>query len=128
MTKTILLNKGTVDKYIGDAIMAFWGAPSPAPEHALLACRCALQCRSFLNALAGEAARGGAPVFRTRMGINSGELIVGNMGYEERMNYTVMGDHVNLASRLEGLNNITARRSSSASTPTLRRRAPSKRE
>jgi adenylate cyclase len=104
MTKIILRNRGTVDKYIGDAIMAFWGAPTAAPEHALLACRCALQCRSFLNALAGEAARSGAPVFRTRMGINSGELIVGNMGYEERMNYTVIGDHVNLASRLEGLN------------------------
>lgn len=104
MTKIILRNRGTVDKYIGDAIMAFWGAPSAAPDHALLACRCALQCRTFLNALSGEAARSGAPVFRTRMGINSGELIVGNMGYEERMNYTVMGDHVNLASRLEGLN------------------------
>ncbi|MEI6278117.1 MAG: adenylate/guanylate cyclase domain-containing protein [Verrucomicrobiae bacterium] len=104
MTKIILRNRGTVDKYIGDAIMAFWGAPRPAREHAVSACRAALQCRHFLESFEREAARKGGPVFKTRMGINSGEMIVGNMGYDERMDYTVIGDHVNLASRLEGLN------------------------
>ena len=104
MTKIMMQNGGTIDKYIGDAIMAFWGAPSPNPDHGVLACRSALQCRRFLNSLSAESQRSGAPVFKTRMGINSGELIVGNMGYKERLNYTVMGDNVNLASRLEGLN------------------------
>ncbi|MEI6072037.1 MAG: adenylate/guanylate cyclase domain-containing protein [Verrucomicrobiae bacterium] len=106
MTKIILRNCGTVDKYIGDAIMSFWGAPNPAPDHAAAACRTALQCRRFLESLEMESARKGEPVFRTRIGINSGEMIVGNMGYDERMNYTVIGDNVNLASRLEGLNKI----------------------
>jgi adenylate cyclase len=106
MTRNILQNRGTIDKYIGDAVMAFWGAPAPTPEHALLACRSALACRSFLENLARDAAASGAPVFKTRIGINSGALIVGNMGYQERMNYTVMGDNVNLASRLEGLNKV----------------------
>jgi adenylate cyclase len=73
-------------------------------EHGVLACRAALQCRRFLESFNIESVRRGAPVFRTRMGINSGEMIVGNMGYEQRLNYTVMGDNVNLASRLEGLN------------------------
>lgn len=106
MTRTILLHRGTIDKYIGDAVMAFWGAPIPRADHALLACRAALGCRSFLRELAGKAESDGAPVFKTRIGIDSGEAIVGNMGYEERMNYTVMGDHVNLASRLESLNKV----------------------
>lgn len=106
VTKIILQNRGTVDKYIGDAVMSFWGAPNPAVQHAELACRAALQCRHFLESLERESARKGEPVFRTRIGINSGEMIVGNMGFDERMNYTVIGDNVNLASRLEGLNKI----------------------
>jgi len=106
VTKIILRNRGTVDKYIGDAVMSFWGAPNPVVEHAESACRAALQCRHFLESLERESARKGEPVFRTRIGINSGEMIVGNMGFDERMDYTVIGDHVNLASRLEGLNKV----------------------
>jgi adenylate cyclase len=104
MTKTILKNRGTIDKYIGDAIMSFWGAPNYQEDHAYLACQSALESQRFLSSIAGDWKTKGVPIFNTRIGINTGELIVGNMGYEERLNYTVMGDTVNLASRLEGLN------------------------
>jgi class 3 adenylate cyclase len=104
MTKTIMKNKGTIDKYIGDAIMSFWGAPNYQEDHAYLACQSALESQRFLSSIADEWKTKGIPIFKTRIGINTGELIVGNMGYEERLNYTVMGDTVNLASRLEGLN------------------------
>jgi len=104
MTKTILKNRGTIDKYIGDAIMSFWGAPNYQEDHAFLACQSALESQRFLSSIAGDWKAKGVPIFNTRIGINTGELIVGNMGYEERLNYTVMGDTVNLASRLEGLN------------------------
>ncbi len=104
MTKTILKNRGTIDKYIGDAIMSFWGAPNYQEDHAFLACQSALESQRFLSSIAGDWKTKGVPIFNTRIGINTGELIVGNMGYEERLNYTVMGDTVNLASRLEGLN------------------------
>jgi class 3 adenylate cyclase len=104
MTQTILGNHGTVDKFIGDAIMAFWNAPNKVGNHTLMACRSALQCQQFLTGLEARWRGSGKPVFTTRIGINSGEAIVGNMGYEERMSYTAIGDNVNLASRLEGLN------------------------
>jgi adenylate cyclase len=104
MTGTILKNKGTIDKYIGDAIMSFWGAPNFQENHAVLACISALESQRFLDMLTKEWNAKGFPLFKTRFGINTGELIVGNMGYEQRLNYTVMGDTVNLASRLEGLN------------------------
>jgi len=104
MTQTILRNQGTVDKFIGDSIMAFWNAPNKIENHNLLACRSALQCQRFLNDLEKKWEGTGKPSFTTRIGINSGEAIVGNMGYEERMSYTAIGDNVNLASRLEGLN------------------------
>lgn len=104
MSRIVLDNAGTLDKYIGDAIMAFWGAPLPRENHAGLACAAALQCQQYLDRLATECAAESHPVFHTRIGIHTGEVIVGNIGYEERMNYTVIGDAVNLASRLEGLN------------------------
>jgi len=106
MSRIIHSQNGTVDKFIGDAIMAFWGAPLPVRYHALHACRGALLCQRRLKDLRKEWAKKGMPVFKTRFGINTGEVIVGNMGCEKRMDYTVIGDHVNLASRLEGTNKV----------------------
>jgi class 3 adenylate cyclase len=104
MTRIILEQRGTVDKFIGDAIMAFWGAPSPTEEHALLACRAALACQRHLLSLSDVWRQQGVPPLETRIGINTGDAIVGNIGYEERLSYTAFGDSVNLASRTEGLN------------------------
>lgn len=104
MTEIILRHQGTVDKYIGDSIMAFWGAPRPCDAQAARACLAALECRNFVVELAAEWQSKGIASFATRFGINTGEAIVGNFGYEERLNYTAMGDSVNVASRLEGLN------------------------
>ena len=94
---------GTVDKYIGDAIMAFWGAPKELPEHTLRACEAAWTLQRLLTGLRIRLEVEGQPLFHARIGINTGEVLVGNIGSAERMNYTVMGDVVNLASRLEGL-------------------------
>lgn len=96
--------KATVDKYIGDAIMAFWGAPRQLNNHAVLACHASLEFQRALVSLNEQFVQSGRPVFATRIGIHSGAVIVGNIGSEERLNYTVIGDTVNLASRLESLN------------------------
>jgi len=104
MTRTILESGGTVDKYIGDAVMAFWGAPTARPDHAAAALRAALLLRGRLAELNAERGRRGRPPIHTRIGLATGEVMVGNFGYAQRLNYTVMGDTVNLASRLEGLN------------------------
>jgi adenylate cyclase len=93
---------GTIDKFIGDAVMAFWGAPSPNPDHAADCCRAALGCRRAMEE-AGLVDDRGEPV-RIRIGINSGDMLVGNIGSEVRLNYTVIGDAVNIASRLESTN------------------------
>lgn len=99
MSQIIASEQGTLDKYLGDGIMAFWGAPLPLPEHAARACAAALRCQRRIRELAS---RGVA--LATRIGIATGDVLVGNIGSTERLNYTVMGDTVNLASRLEGLN------------------------
>ncbi len=104
MTSTLLGNQATVDKYIGDAIMAFWGAPVPVEKHAALACRAAIQCQRRVDEIAADFVAAGFPALVTRIGINTGDAIVGNMGYKDRLSYTALGDAVNLASRLEGLN------------------------
>ncbi len=106
LTTIIMSNSGTVDKYIGDAIMAFWGAPVPDHRHVLHACRSALLCQRRLTELNRQWKREGRPVFNTRMGLHVGEVIIGNMGSTERMNYTAIGDSVNLCARLEGINKI----------------------
>lgn len=93
---------GTIDKYIGDAIMAFWGAPEPTEDHALLACEAALRQLSVHAKVSAEWRRQGKPECLFRIGLNSGEAVIGNMGSARRFNYTAMGDAVNLASRLEG--------------------------
>jgi len=95
-------HRGNVNKYLGDGIMALFGAPLDDPKHASLACYAALDCQAELARLREEWKREGLPEIGARIGLNSGPCIVGNMGSEERMEYTVTGDSVNLASRLEG--------------------------
>lgn len=104
MSREIVDTRGTIDKYIGDAIMAFWGAPIYNEDHSADACRAALQCMNLLEVRNIEWAREGRPEFKARIGINTGRMIVGNIGSEERLNYSVLGDPVNLGARLEGLN------------------------
>jgi adenylate cyclase len=100
----ILASGGTVDKYIGDAIMAFWGAPVPTDDHAAAACVTALRNQAALRSLRERWRAEGKPPLSARIGLHTGEVVVGNIGSAARLNYTVMGDAVNLASRLEGLN------------------------
>jgi adenylate cyclase len=95
-------HRGNVNKYLGDGIMALFGAPLNDPKHASLACYAALDCQVELARLREVWKREGLPEIGARIGLNSGPCIVGNMGSEERMEYTVTGDSVNLASRLEG--------------------------
>ncbi len=107
MTRAIMHHKGTIDKFIGDGIMAFWGAPEADTRHAIEACFAALSCIEALRELAKSPEHGSwAKQLRTRFGIATGPVLVGNIGTSERMNYTVMGDTVNLSSRLEGINKI----------------------
>jgi adenylate cyclase len=104
MTSIILKNEGLVDKYMGDAIMAFWGAPLDQPDHAELACESSLEMMDKLKELKKKWEKEGIPSFDIGIGLNSGDAIVGNMGSSSRFDYTAMGDSVNLASRLENLN------------------------
>jgi adenylate cyclase len=104
MTNLVFANKGTLDKYMGDAIMAFWGAPIHFPDHAQHACRCALKMLVKLKELQEEYRSKGLPEIDIGIGLNTGEMSVGNMGSDTVRSYTVMGDAVNLGSRLEGIN------------------------
>lgn len=106
MTKIIINNEGLVDKYMGDAIMAFWGAPVEQPFHAKEACSSSLEMMNRLQELKKKWKKDDIPSFDIGIGINSGEAIVGNMGSLNRLDYTALGDTVNVASRLEGLNKI----------------------
>ncbi len=106
MSDVILKHDGVLDKYIGDAIMAFWNAPLNQPLHANMACLTALDQIDRLHVLQEKFAAHDLPLIDCRIGINSGHMIVGNMGSSTRFDYTVMGDNVNLASRLEGANKI----------------------
>jgi adenylate cyclase len=102
MTSKILLNEGTLDKYIGDAQMAFWNAPLDDPNHAKNAVRTALQMMGSLDEFNKEVMAEGVPAFGMGLGINTASVVVGNMGSVQRFDYTCLGDGVNLASRLEG--------------------------
>lgn len=106
MSDEIKVRKGTIDKYIGDAIMAFWNAPSSNPNHAGDACVSAIKCQHKLKRLRLQWGRSGKPMLNTRIGINTGSVIVGNIGSDYKMDYTVLGDSVNLASRLESINKV----------------------
>jgi adenylate cyclase len=104
MSDIIVKNHGTIDKYIGDAIMALFNAPLETPGHARLACQTALEMVGTLAALDKEWAAQGRPMIRVGIGVNTGMAAVGNMGSDRLFDYTAIGDNVNLASRLEGLN------------------------
>ncbi len=104
MTNIVLKYEGTLDKYEGDAVMAFWGAPIPQSDHAYRACLAAIEMQNRLHALRLKWEKQGKPQLGVRIGLNTGIMIVGNMGGQERFDYTVIGDSVNLASRLEGAN------------------------
>lgn len=104
MTEIILEEMGTVDKFEGDAIMAFWGAPLDQEDQAERACRAALRQQAALADLNRHLQAQGLPALRMRIGLHTGEAVVGNLGSQSRFDYTVIGDAVNLAARLEGLN------------------------
>ncbi|GHS92391.1 adenylate/guanylate cyclase domain-containing protein [Alphaproteobacteria bacterium] len=106
LSKIIVDTNGTIDKYIGDSIMAFWNAPSSDKNHVFNACRAALMCQKRLTELNRQWELEKKPTFLTRIGLHTTEVIVGNIGSDEKINYTLMGDGVNLGSRLEGTNKV----------------------
>jgi adenylate cyclase len=104
MTEAVVRHGGMVDKYIGDSVMAFWGAPAQNEEHALAACRAALDCAATMERFVRESPDPNASKLKIRISINTGRVIVGNIGSTRKLEYTVIGDPVNLANRIEGLN------------------------
>ena len=106
MSDVLLAEQGTIDKYEGDAIIAFFGAPLEQPDHALRSCVSSIKIKRIeaeLNNVIREQKLSPVPLY-TRIGINTGDMVAGNMGTDKKMNYTIMGDAVNLAARLEGVN------------------------
>ncbi len=101
MTDILVRNNGTLDKYIGDAVMGFYGAPLPLERSSYWACRTALEQQTRMRELNLKWGADSIPRITTRIGIHQGEVMVGNIGSKNRFNYTAMGDNVNLASRLE---------------------------
>lgn len=106
LTGIIRANRGTIDKYMGDCVMAFWGAPVDTPSHAELAVRAAMQMSQAVHAINEEHRARGIPEIGVGIGINTGTMCVGDMGSDVRRSYTVIGDAVNLGSRLEGLSKV----------------------
>lgn len=104
MTAIVLRRRGTIDKFIGDSVMAFWGAPLPDPEHASHAVQAAVEMQAEMQRWRDEP--GGPGDLHMRVGINTGSVVVGNLGSKDRFDYTVIGDAVNLASRLESVNRL----------------------
>lgn len=104
MTDIILEHDGMLDKYIGDAIVSVWGAPIVRSDHAVLACKASLDMQKKLADLRRKWMDEGKPQFKARIGLNTGWMTIGNVGSHQRLSYTVIGDVVNLASRLEGIN------------------------
>ncbi len=106
MTDIVIKYDGTLDKYVGDEIMAFWGAPVPQQDHALRACRAALEMMTKLNEMNIVWQQQKKEIIRIGIGLNTGPMVVGFVGSSSRMDYTLMGDMVNLGARLEGTNKI----------------------
>ena len=104
LTAAFLAEGGTVDKFIGDSVMVFWSAPHFQPDHVARACRAALSAKAANDALNAQFEAERLPPFAVRFGIHVGDAVVGNVGSDERMDYTALGNSVNLAARLEGLN------------------------
>ena len=99
-------HSGTLDKYIGDSIMAFWNAPHDLEHYEIQACRAAIEMQRVIGELNERFLNDGLPPFNTRIGVHVGNVLVGNTGSSFRLSYTIMGDSVNLGSRLEGLNKL----------------------
>jgi adenylate cyclase len=106
VSRAISDEHGTVDKFIGDGVMAFWGAPLALPDHVLRACAGALRAARRMEKVNAQWGGEGRPTLRLRIGLNTADVLVGNVGSSERFSYTVMGDGVNVAARLEGINKI----------------------
>src|SRR4029450_13885126 len=106
MTDIVFAHEGRLDKYIGDGVMAVWGTSIPQADHAARACRAALAMIARLGELNAEWATRGWPSLRIRIGLNSGPMVFGNIGSTGHLSLTVMGDNVNLGSRLEGVNKL----------------------
>jgi len=106
MSEIILKHEGTLDKFVGDAIVAFWGAPVPHRDHAVKACLAALEYQAELKKLRTKWKSENKDPFFARIGIHTGKMVVGNVGSTKRFDYTVIGDAVNLGSRLEGANKL----------------------
>lgn len=106
VTRTVTAGGGTIDKFMGDGVLAFWGAPHDDPRHVARACRTALAVQDALTAARARWAAAGRPAFFTRIGLHTANVLVGNIGTPERFAYTVIGDGVNLAARLESLNKV----------------------
>jgi len=104
VTKAVNEESGTIDKFIGDGVMAFWGAPALLEDHAARACFAALRIQRGMEVLNAQWQEDGLKPLNVRIGIHSDAVLVGNIGSKERMSYTVMGDGVNVAARLEGVN------------------------
>lgn len=104
MSETIMQHHGTIDKFIGDAVMAFWNAPDDDPDHVINACEAVLACLKRNSELNETFRQAGWPAYATRFGLHAGEAVVGNVGSADRMNYTALGATINLAARLEGMN------------------------
>jgi len=104
VSRAISEEHGTVDKFIGDGIMAFWGAPAPRPDHVLRACAGALRAARRMETVNRTWRAESRPSIRMRIGLHCANVLVGNVGSSERLSYTVMGDGVNVAARLEGIN------------------------
>jgi adenylate cyclase len=103
LSRIVYKHRGTIDKYMGDCIMAFWGAPLPDAQHARNAILAGMEMQATMGALQDRFKERGWPPIKIGVGVNTGRVSVGNMGSEVRVAYTVMGDEVNLASRLEGI-------------------------
>jgi adenylate cyclase len=97
---------GTLDKFVGDGIVAFFNAPAPMEKHTEVACQAALEVVQKLSEVEAERRAANRPIFKTRIGLHTGEVLVGNIGTQQRLSYSAIGDAVNLSSRLEGLNKL----------------------
>ncbi len=106
ITTAIAQEGGTIDKFIGDAVMALWGAPTSSEDHSLRACAAAVRAKRRMEDLCQSWMAEGRPVMRMRIGLHTAEVLVGNIGSVERLSYTAIGDGVNVASRLEGVNKL----------------------